>query len=246
LPLRFFNRKAPKQSRVPEGVRVYAIGDVHGRADLLENVFANIDADLRSRPIARAIHVMIGDYIDRGPASRQTLDLAINRSREREMVFLKGNHETYVPAFIRDPGVLRDWQHLGGLQTLLSYGLRPSMRTTAAEQAELAHAFHAALPDSHLDFLSRLRTSFVCGDYFFVHAGVRPGIPLESQKEDDLLWIRDDFLLWESNFDKVIIHGHTPVVEPDIRSNRINIDTGAYATGKLTCILLEEDKCLVM
>ena len=105
----------------------------------------------------------------------------------------------------------------------------------------MAERFAAALPESHRAFLEGLELSFCCGDFFFVHAGVRPGLPLSRQKEEDLLWIRDDFLLCEENFGKVVVHGHTPVLEPDLRANRINIDTGAYATGKLTCIMIEED-----
>jgi serine/threonine protein phosphatase 1 len=242
--LRGKNRK--RRASLPKGVRVYAIGDVHGRADLLAKVFSNIDADLRAAPVARPIHVMVGDYIDRGPASRETLDLIIERGRFHEMIFLKGNHETYVPAFIQDPTIMQHWQHVGGLETLLSYGLKPSMNSDATERSELAIAFRAALPPAHVKFLSELRATFICGDYFFVHAGVRPGISLKEQNEDDLLWIRDDFLLCENNFGKIIVHGHTPVAEPDIRSNRINIDTGAYATGRLTCILLQGDACVLM
>jgi serine/threonine protein phosphatase 1 len=112
----------------------------------------------------------------------------------------------------------------------------------ADEQAKLSEAFGRALPDSHRRFLDGLETSFTCGDFFFTHAGVRPGIPLAKQREQDLLWIREDFLLCNDDFGKVVVHGHTPVREPDIRPNRINIDTGAYATGQLTCLVLEEDK----
>jgi len=123
--------------------------------------------------------------------------------------------------------------------TLVSYGVTPSISADEAEQRELAAAFDRALPHSHRRFLGNLKASFACGDYFFVHAGVRPGIPLSGQHEHDLLWIREDFLLHEESFEKIVIHGHTPVMEPDIRPNRINIDTGAYATGKLTCLVLE-------
>lgn len=246
LPLRLFNRKASERPQVPDGVRIYAVGDVHGRADLLAKTFANIDADLRKHPVGRAIQVMIGDYIDRGPASRGTIDMLIERGHHHEMVFLKGNHETFVPGFIRNPGMLQAWREVGGLQTLVSYGLRPSLNAGPAEQADLARAFHAALPTSHMEFLSHLKSNFIFGDYYFVHAGVRPGVDLEHQREEDLLWIRDDFLLSEDDFGKFIVHGHTPVREPDIRPNRINIDTGAYATGNLTCVVFEKDTCVVL
>ena len=123
--------------------------------------------------------------------------------------------------------------------TLVSYGVTPSINADEREQRELAAALDRALPRSHRRFLAGLKASFACGDYFFVHAGVRPGIALSGQHELDLLWIREDFLLHEESFGKIVIHGHTPVLEPDIRPNRINIDTGAYATGKLTCLVLE-------
>ena len=188
------------------------------------------------------MEIFLGDYIDRGPASREVLDRLIARSRAREMVCLKGNHEIFVEGFLNDPGVLSDWRNYGGLQTLLSYGLTPSVKMNPAEQARLAAAFGQALPLNHRLFLGGLRPSFTCGDYFFVHAGVQPGIPLEEQHEEDLLWIREDFLLCEADFSKIVVHGHTPVREPDIRPNRINIDTGAYASGQLTCLMLEGDE----
>jgi calcineurin-like phosphoesterase family protein len=225
--------------KTPDGIRIYAIGDVHGRADLLAQLFAGIDRDIAAYPAPRAIEVLLGDYIDRGPHSREVLDILIARSRSREMVFLKGNHETYIPDFLRDPAVLGQWRHFGGLETLVSYGVTPSINADEREQRELAAAFARALPESHRRFLANLKGSFACGDYFFAHAGVRPGIPLSQQHEQDLLWIREDFLLHEESFGKIVIHGHTPVSEPDIRPNRINIDTGAYATGWLTCLVLQ-------
>jgi serine/threonine protein phosphatase 1 len=155
------------------------------------------------------------------------------------MVFVKGNHENYIPDFLRDPTTLTHWKNLGGLETLMSYGLTPSINPDEQEQKELAAALDRALPGSHRQFLATLKGSFACGDYFFVHAGVRPGVALSRQDEQDLLLIRDDFLQHEDDFEKIVVHGHTPVKEPDIRPNRINIDTGAYATGKLTCLVLE-------
>jgi serine/threonine protein phosphatase 1 len=163
------------------------------------------------------VEIFLGDYIDRGPASREVLDPLIARSQAREMVCLKGNHETFVECFLNDPAVLGDWRNYGGLQTLLSYGLAPSVKMNPADRARLAAAFTQALPLNHRLFLGDLRPSFTCGDYFFVHAGVQPGIPLEEQHEEDLLWIREDFLLCEADFSKIVVHGHTPVREPDIR-----------------------------
>ncbi len=228
--------------RLPEGLRIYAVGDVHGHADLLEQVLLRIDAHRTALPAFRPVEIFLGDYIDRGPASREVLNCLIARSRTRESVFLKGNHESFVQEFLNDPRVLSEWRHYGGLETLMSYGVTPSANMDLVEQTRLATIFAHTLPLSHRLFLGDLSSSFTCGDYFFVHAGVRPGIPLPKQREDDLLWIREDFLLCESDFGKIVVHGHTPVLEPDIRPNRINIDTGAYATGQLTCLMLEGDK----
>jgi serine/threonine protein phosphatase 1 len=236
-------RRGPKKRApsLPEGVRIYAIGDVHGRADLLDRVLSRIDAHIAARPAARPIHLLVGDYIDRGPASREVLDQLITRSQGREMVFLRGNHENFIRAFLQEPATLREWSRIGGLETLMSYGLQPAINADADVQRELAKAFNAALPVSHRHFLSRLSSSFNCGDYFFAHAGVRPGTPFVKQRDDDLLWIRDEFLLHEEDFGKIVVHGHTPVREVDIRHNRINIDTGAYATGRLSCLIIEGD-----
>jgi serine/threonine protein phosphatase 1 len=225
--------------RIPDGRRVYAVGDVHGRADLLSALLARIDADLQAYPIAQPIQVFLGDYIDRGSHSREVLDLLIARRRHHVMLYLKGNHETYAAQFLSDPSVLSDWKHIGGINTLLSYGVTPSASEDPRAQYDASAAFRQALPDSHRRFFHSLALSFTCGDFFFAHAGVRPGIPLRQQRRQDLLWIREEFLLHEEDFGKVVVHGHTPAREPDIRPNRINIDTGAYATGRLTCLMLE-------
>jgi serine/threonine protein phosphatase 1 len=227
---------------VPADWRIYAVGDVHGRADLLTELFKRIDRDLKARPFAKSMEIFLGDYIDRGPHSRQVIELLITRQRERETVFLKGNHEACALQFLRDPAMLCQWKDLGGANTLLSYGVTPTRRDAPPSQHEIGAAFHQAMPDSHRNFIQSLKLSFTCGDFFFAHAGARPGIPLQKQSEQDLLWIRDDFLLHEEYFGKVVVHGHTPAHEPDIRPNRINIDTGAYATGRLTCMVLEGDQ----
>lgn len=227
---------------LPDGVRIYAIGDIHGRADLLEQVFARIDADLAKHPAPKPIEIFLGDYIDRGPNSAEVLSQLVKRGKKHQTICLKGNHEIYILEFLRNPAVLRPWAQFGGLTTLLSYGLTPSLSPGDEEQAELAEELERILPPGHRQFLSALPLSFTCGDYFFVHAGVRPGELLSRQRDEDLLWIREEFLLHEDAFEKVVIHGHTPVMEPDVRRNRINIDTGAYATGRLTCLRLEGDK----
>ncbi|MGY4330303.1 serine/threonine protein phosphatase 1 [Bradyrhizobium sp. LB7.2] len=232
--------------RLPDGVRIYAIADVHGRADLLQSLLTVIDADLARSAPQRAIQVFLGDYVDRGPDSRAVLDLLIERSKSHETVCLKGNHEVFLLEVLKDPARLQEWRHYGGLLTLVSYGINPKMNPTAEEQIELIEGLRRALPPEHLSFLQQLRTSFVCGDFFFVHAGVKPGVALDRQKEEDLLWIREEFLESERRFGKYVVHGHTPVSAPDIRPNRINIDTGAYATGNLTLLTIQGDSLLAI
>jgi serine/threonine protein phosphatase 1 len=231
-----------RKPRLPDDTRIYAVGDVHGRADLLQPLLARIDADLAANPVAQSVEVFLGDYIDRGPRSRQVLDLLIERRARHMMLCLKGNHETYAAEFLRNPAIWSDWKNLGGANTLLSYDVSPARGDDRQALQDTAMAFRQALPDSHHRFLNGLALSFTCGDFFFVHAGVRPGIPLRQQRQEDLLWIREDFLLHEGDFGKVVVHGHTPAKEPDVRANRINVDTGAYATGRLTCLVLEDDQ----
>jgi len=223
-------------------MRVYAVGDIHGRADLLLPLLKRINAHLAAHPIANAVQVFLGDYIDRGASSRQAVDLLIAYAASSRSVFLKGNHESYLIDFLRNPAVLEHWQRLGGLETLLSYGLTPVLNADAATQTQLSAALGRTLPRNHYDFFGNLKLSFTCGDFYFVHAGVRPGIPLARQREHDLLWIRQDFLLHEEAFEKIVVHGHTPVDQPEVHRNRINIDTGAYATGNLTCLVLEGEQ----
>ena len=187
---------------MPDGVRVYAVGDIHGRVDLLEQLLKGIDEDLKRAPVPQSVEVFLGDYVDRGPASRQVLDLLIEREKRHRTIFLKGNHETLLTNFIASPAHAWRLAALGGLETLMSYGLAPLINADARSQLELADAFDEALPASHRKFLSGLKPSFTCGDYFFVHAGVRPGIALEKQREADLLWIRHEFLLCEDEFRK--------------------------------------------
>ena len=232
--------------RIPRDVRIYAIGDIHGRADLLEALLKNIDASLEKFRIKHAIEVYLGDYIDRGPNSREVIETLITRKSERAMICLKGNHESYALQVLDDAAVLPEWKQFGGLNTLLSYEVKLATRDVPQKDQDVAAAFRDAFPASHREFIQGLTPSFMLGDYFFAHAGVRPGIPLNEQREQDLLWIREDFLLHEEDFGKVIVHGHTPVLEPDLRPNRINIDTGAYATGRLSCLVLQDDRIAII
>jgi serine/threonine protein phosphatase 1 len=154
-------------------------------------------------------------------------------------VFLKGNHESIALKCLSDPSLFEQWLRLGGRETLISYGLPVENLTNGKHVVELQSAFHQALPRAHLRFFSDLKSSFACGDFFFAHAGVKPGVELLHQKETDLLWIRDEFLSSRRDFGKIIVHGHTPASEIEVGSNRINIDTGAFATGRLTCLAIE-------
>jgi serine/threonine protein phosphatase 1 len=233
---------AHRKPRLPDGICIYAVSDIHGCADQLAKVFAAIDHHLsRVRP-RRPIHVFLGDYIDRGPASSRVIDMLIERGRHYETIFLKGNHEAMLLDLLRDPDAFPTFKQYGGLQTLLSYGLAPSINPDREEQQALLKALAERIPRLHHRFFNNLRLKFTCGDFLFVHAGVRAGIPLSQQTEKDLLWIRDEFLSSDKSFGKFIVHGHTPVPKPDVRPNRINIDTGAYATGILTLLTIQEDR----
>jgi serine/threonine protein phosphatase 1 len=232
-------RRRNLPARLPNGIRVYAVGDIHGRFDLLAGVLRSIESDCRRRPVDRPITVFVGDYIDRGPASRSVIDLLLRWQQDNEAVLLRGNHETLLQRFLADSRTLNAWRQNGGLQTLISYGLKPTINPDRHEQVRLVDELALAIPGQHRDFLQSLDLSFGCGDFLFVHAGIRPGVPIEEQTEDDLLWIREEFLAHEQPFERFVVHGHTPVKLPDLRSNRINIDTGAFATGRLTCIVIE-------
>jgi serine/threonine protein phosphatase 1 len=229
---------------LPPGVRIYAVGDIHGRVDLLRDAIARIDEDLARRPAHYAMEVYLGDYVDRGPDSKGVIDLLTVRLVRNRAVCLRGNHEAVMEAFLHDPGHFRSWQQIGALQTLASYGVSPGPGTATA--ADLQGSFVAAFPRTHMLFLQCLHNSFRCGDFLFVHAGIRPGVPIEQQKNDDLLWIRDEFLSSAQDHGTFIVHGHTPVPHPDIRPNRINIDTGAWRSGTLTCIAIEGTAILVL
>lgn len=225
-------------ARAPSGLRLYAVGDIHGRADLLDRLLADIDRDAAGGD-GRAQLIFLGDYIDRGPDSAGVIDRLVALGRERpETVFLKGNHEAVMLDFLADPWGASDWLSWGGVETLKSYGLSGSLLD---DPDALADALRAQLPASHLVFLQSLELWRRFGDYFFVHAGVRPGAPLSAQTEQDLLWIRGEFHNAEPDErpDKVIVHGHHPMKKPLDAGWRIAVDTGACFTGRLTAVALE-------
>lgn len=225
---------------IPKGLRIYAVGDIHGRLDLLEKLLCLIKTDLTQHPTKRAVHVFLGDYIDRGSWSRETIDRLIKHGEENESIFLRGNHELIAIACLSDRAKIDQWLRLGGMMTLASYGVAAELFANRKQIAEMQLAFHNALSPAHFQFFRSLRNSFSCGDYFFAHAGARPHVELSRQSESDLLWIRGEFLSSAYDFGKIIVHGHTPTRDVEVRANRINIDTGAFATGRLTCLVLEE------
>lgn len=234
------------EARVPHGVRVYVVGDIHGRADLLAKILARIDADEAARPVEHGITVFLGDYVDRGLRSREVIDQLIDRQLNRPVVTLRGNHDDSMLRALHDMDVALRWLAAGGRETLHAYGIaapvnvdRDSIHTVMALAAK-------RIPTRHKVFLERLLPYVTIGDYAFIHAGIRPGIALEKQSPEDLMSIRQPFLDCTTPHDFVIVHGHTPVSTPDFRPNRINIDAGAYITGNLTCLVLEEDRQFVL
>jgi serine/threonine protein phosphatase 1 len=241
---RLFGRGRPAEGvapQVPPGSRIYAVGDIHGRADLLRHLHQLIHEDAYGRQAPRNVVVYLGDYIDRGKASAEVIDLLIDEPLPSfEAVHLKGNHEDSLLRFLDDTSVGAAWFSYGGDATLESYGVRPV--APAAPHQELLRAqreLALRLPERHRRFLAALTLAHEEGDYLFVHAGIRPGLPLRAQNPADLLWIRDEFLSSSADFGKIIVHGHSISARPDVQRNRIGIDTGAFASNVLTCLILE-------
>lgn len=225
-------------ARISEGLRVYAIGDVHGSSSLLKSLLTIIEADIEVHAGEEAQIIFLGDYIDRGPDSKGVLDLLSSNHLPAPATCLLGNHEEILLTFLEDPSVGEQWRMLGGLETLLSYGVDIS-------DARMGRGYHAArdelvrrLPKRHLNWLMNLHLSAQIDDYFFCHAGVRPGVPLQDQSRADLLWVRDEFLNHKEPFEKVVVHGHTPNEDVLIAPNRIDVDTGVYLTHRLSGVVL--------
>ena len=229
-------------ARTTEGQLIYAVGDIHGRYDLLKAALVQIAADCAGEATGRLpMLVLLGDYIDRGPDSAKVLQALVWLQRRGEFALrlLKGDHEQELLAFLADPARRATWLDLGGAETLASYGVTPP---GAGAQALVAarDALLDQMPASHLQLLSELQPMAVVGDYAFVHAGVRPRRRLTAQREADLLSIRDGFLDVEGPFERVIVHGHTWLGDqPQLTEHRIGLDTGAYETGVLTMVRLD-------
>ncbi|MEM8792766.1 MAG: metallophosphoesterase family protein [Pseudomonadota bacterium] len=230
-------------AKTPRGLRLYAIGDVHGCLDELLAVHDEIRRDLEAYPATdwRIIH--LGDYVDRGPDSRGVIETLVATVRDRRTYALLGNHDQYFIDFLRDPGTpnFDHWLGLGGVETIVSYEgwFDPRLRDDLAARRTLREHLLEALPTTHIRFLSTLPHLLHFGDFTFVHAGVRPGVPLDRQSEHDLIWIREPFLTSTVDLGAVIVHGHTPADRIDVRPNRIGVDTGAVFGGPLSCLVLE-------
>ena len=234
--------RCPSPPRVPEGKRIYVVGDIHGRCDLLIRLHALILADAQSGPAPSPAVVYLGDYVDRGPASYDVLETLIHDPLAGfERVHIKGNHEDMALNFIAGPPH-PSWLFNGGEETLISYGIETSLGLGffgGSDLEPVRRQFENALPASHLTFLKSLVSHHTEQDYYFVHAGVRPGVPLDLQSSRDQLWIRDPFLCSTEDFGKCVVHGHSISASPEVFDNRIGIDTGAFSSGCLTCLVLE-------
>jgi serine/threonine protein phosphatase 1 len=217
------------------------VGDIHGCLGPLRALHQLIRDDAADHPASRKLVIYLGDYIDRGMDSRGVVDLLLQQPLTGfEPVYLKGNHEDALLRFLEGEAIGPEWISYGGDATLLSYGVRPpGLGADARESQRARRELAKKLPTEHIDFLRRLALVHTEGDYLFVHAGLRPGIALDRQSAADMLWIRDEFLRTQADFGKMVVHGHSITEAPEMRHNRIGIDTGAFASGHLTCLVLD-------
>ncbi len=242
---RFFKKTAVRRpldtAWVPDGQRVYAIGDIHGRNDLLAQLLSQIDADDEERGSADTHIIFLGDLMDRGEDSAGVIETAMAlRDSGRKVRFLMGNHEEVFVRACRknDSKTTRFFLRIGGEETVLSYPITRAEYITL-DMEQLSERLATLVPESHLEFIESFEDQIVIGDYAFVHAGIRPGVPLSEQKPTDLRWIREEFVDQRGDLEKVVVYGHTIYDEVEERGSRIGIDTGAYASGKLTALALE-------
>jgi len=227
----------PRPPRAPDGVTVYAIGDIHGRADLLGTLHRRIAVDPAK---GNKLVVYLGDYVDRGAESRQVVDLLLGGPPAGcRAVHLRGNHEQAMLDFREDWQVGADWLSFGGTETARSYGLKPPLAPDPESLVDLQKAVDGGVPAAHWAFFRDCVPNHVAGDYLFVHAGVRPGVPWDLQSPQDMMWIRDSFLRSRADHGKMVVHGHSISEGVEFRPNRIGIDTGAYYSNILTCLVLE-------
>lgn len=223
---------------IPDGQRVYAVGDIHGRLDLFEALVAAIEADDAARAPAETLIVLLGDLVDRGDDSRGVIEFARDLQRRRPVRILAGNHEEMFLRSLSDIETFRHFIRHGGRETLLSYGINHG-QFQAASMEEAQQLASEAVPADHLAFLESFEDMIQLGDYLFVHAGIDPRLPIDQQRSRDLRWIREPFLSHEGSHGVVVVHGHTICDEPEDCGNRIGIDTGAFMSGRLTALILE-------
>lgn len=237
---RFFRRDVRATHSLPEGRRIYAVGDVHGCSVLVRELINSIDADSAERPYADTTIIFLGDLVDRGTDTKGVLDYIIElKASGRNILLLQGNHEeVLLKARAGDRRAARAFNRIGGRETLLSYGITAE-DYDAAGLDDVIGWLRSNLPESHVALLDQARDIHIEGDYLFVHAGIRPRIALSDQSDGDLRWIRDDFLKYRGDHGKMVVHGHSIFPSVDERSNRVGIDTGAYHTGTLTALGLE-------
>jgi serine/threonine protein phosphatase 1 len=224
----------------PKGQRAYVVGDIHGRLDLLDELLEKIHADIAGREARDTLLVFVGDLIDRGPSSREVVErLRTYRHDGVRTIFLLGNHEEVLLRILDGEGrLIPSWLRFGGAQCLESYGVDPLLLTGMNDE-RIIEQVRAAVPAEHVEFLQSFVDTCRFGDYLFVHAGIRPGVALDEQRQTDLRWIRDPFLLDDTDHGFVVVHGHTISSEVEERPNRIGIDTGAFATGVLTAVAID-------
>jgi serine/threonine protein phosphatase 1 len=221
-------------------MRLYIVGDIHGRSDLLDQIVEKINCDIDEFGPNESLTITLGDYVDRGPDSRGVLERLSRNPFPTDYIALKGNHEALFEAFLKAPAeVGQHWRRFGGLETLYSYGIPTGELMLGKGFEKAARALDVVVPEAHRVFLASLKTHLSINNCFLCHAGVRPNVPLDRQDVNDLLWIRDEFLTSQKTFGKMIIHGHTPNEWPEVKRNRVNLDTGAFATGRLTCLVLD-------
>jgi len=238
----------PKASfSIPAGQRVYAIGDIHGRDDLFADLLDKIEADHASRDPAQSVLILLGDLVDRGPDSRGVVERAmISRNRFDSVRWLIGNHEEcFLAALTGDVQRVRYFSRIGGDATIRSYWGDDESYNEASYE-EVAEKLPQIVPRSHADFLRAGEDMIRIGGYVFVHAGVRPGVSLDGQRQKDLRWIREDFLASDDNFGAIVVHGHSISKTVEMMENRIGIDTGAYCYGALTAVCLEGDRKIIL
>lgn len=230
-------------ARTPPKLRLYAIGDIHGEVSKLSILLDAIRDDAAGMPCGYSARIIcLGDYIDRGPNSRGVIQKLLDFSAEGWVCrFLRGNHEAAFERYLNNGEGVETWLRNGGIATCMSYGIDPTAPRQAPLTQWLQGALQAALPERHRAFFDGLADLQQYGDYLFVHAGIRPGTPIEAQRPEDLHWIRDPFLRSKAEHGAIVVHGHTPVEQAEFRSNRIGIDTGACYGGVLTALVLDGD-----